>query len=446
MAISDMGIAQIREGLASKQFTACEVAQASLDRIAQADSQVHAFLEVTSEAAMAAAQRVDQAIADGTFDTLGPLAGVPVAFKDNMNMTGTHTTCSSRMLENYVSPYTATCVQRIIDAGGVPLGKLNMDEFAFGSTTESSAFGPTRNPWDLGRVPGGSSGGSAAAVAAGMACVTLGSDTGGSIRQPASFCGIVGVKPTYGTVSRYGVVAFGSSLDQVGPFARSVEDAAAAMDALCGHDPLDCTSQDVKAGFRAACQQDVAGMRVGVVRSFMDAKGLVPDPAQTIISAKCRQQQCSTGQFKQGGDPQNKACQPHDAAHLRGSRSFLHRAALLEGDLSPRKQRKGSTHCNDTQSSDLDQKKDHTLPKSRPVAAGILYHKAGHAKGRSGGKQCLMERCDAPLLRSNRKHQKQRAHQINCRKTCNNDLKRRKTVPLVTRILNHKSSFTYPCA
>ena len=184
MAISDMGIAQIREGLASKQFTACEVAQASLDRIAQADSQVHAFLEVTSEAAMAAAQRVDQAIADGTFDTLGPLAGVPVAFKDNMNMTGTHTTCSSRMLENYVSPYTATCVQRIIDAGGVPLGKLNMDEFAFGSTTESSAFGPTRNPWDLGRVPGGSSGGSAAAVAAGMACVTLGSDTGGSIRQP----------------------------------------------------------------------------------------------------------------------------------------------------------------------------------------------------------------------------------------------------------------------
>ena len=155
MAISDMGIAQIREGLASKQFTACEVAQASLDRIAQADSQVHAFLEVTSEAAMAAARRVDQAIADGTFDTLGPLAGVPVAFKDNMNMTGTHTTCSSRMLENYVSPYTATCVQRIIDAGGVPLGKLNMDEFAFGSTTESSAFGPTRNPWDLGRVPGG---------------------------------------------------------------------------------------------------------------------------------------------------------------------------------------------------------------------------------------------------------------------------------------------------
>ena len=323
MAISDMGIAQIREGLASKQFTACEVAQASLDRIAQADSQVHAFLEVTSEAAMAAAQRVDQAIADGTFDTLGPLAGVPVAFKDNMNMTGTHTTCSSRMLENYVSPYTATCVQRIIDAGGVPLGKLNMDEFAFGSTTESSAFGPTRNPWDLGRVPGGSSGGSAAAVAAGMACVTLGSDTGGSIRQPASFCGIVGVKPTYGTVSRYGVVAFGSSLDQVGPFARSVEDAAAAMDALCGHDPLDCTSQDVKAGFRAACQQDVAGMRVGVVRSFMDAKGLSSEVSERVSEAAAKLEAAGATIVEV------------DLPHMRCRHQRLLRAGPVRGVLQP---------------------------------------------------------------------------------------------------------------
>ena len=288
MAISDMGIAQIREGLASKQFTACEVAQASLDRIAQADSQVHAFLEVTSEAAMAAAQRVDQAIADGTFDTLGPLAGVPVAFKDNMNMTGTHTTCSSRMLENYVSPYTATCVQRAIDAGCIPLGKLNMDEFAFGSSTESSAFGPTHNPWGLDRVPGGSSGGSAAAVASGMTCVALGSDTGGSIRQPASFCGIVGVKPTYGMVSRYGVVAFGSSLDQVGPFARSVEDAAAVMDAICGHDELDCTSQQVKADFRAACKQDVASMRIGIVKEFMEADGLTEEVRERTLEAAAK--------------------------------------------------------------------------------------------------------------------------------------------------------------
>ena len=277
MAISDMGIAQIREGLASKQFTACEVARASLDRIAQADSQVHAFLEVTSEAAMAAAQRVDQAIADGTFDTLGPLAGVPVAFKDNMNMTGTHTTCSSRMLENYVSPYTATCVSKIIEAGGIPLGKLNMDEFAFGSSTETSAFGRTFNPWDLERVPGGSSGGSSAAVAAGLATLTLGSDTGGSIRQPGSFCGTVAVKPTYGVVSRYGVVAFGSSLDQVGPFARNVQDAALAMNALAGHDPLDCTSQPVTTDFTANLAEGVSGMRIGVVPAFMEAEGLAPE-------------------------------------------------------------------------------------------------------------------------------------------------------------------------
>ena len=195
--------------------------------------------------------------------------------------------------------------------------------------------------------------------------------------------------------------------------------------------------------FCPLCSQQV---KAGIAERRNGMKQCIPDSAQSIIGAKCRQQQYSTDQFKQGGDPQNKACQPHDAAHLRGSRSFLHRAALLEGDLSPGKQRKGSTHRNDAQSSDLDQKKNYALSECRPVAAGILYHKAGHAKGRSGGKQCLMERCDAPLLCSNREHQKQCAHQTNCRKTCNNDLKRRKTVLPVTRILNHKSSFTYPCA
>ena len=205
-----------------------------------------------------------------------------------MNQEGTHTTCASHMLENYVSPYTATCVQRAIDAGCIPLGKLNMDEFAFGSSTESSAFGPTHNPWDLEHVPGGSSGGSAAAVASGMTCVALGSDTGGSIRQPASFCGIVGVKPTYGMVSRYGVVAFGSSLDQVGPFARSVEDAAMVMDAICGHDELDCTSQQVKADFRAACKQDVAGMRIGIVKEFMEADGLTAEVRERTLEAAAK--------------------------------------------------------------------------------------------------------------------------------------------------------------
>ncbi len=276
----EMGVRQIREGLAAKEFSAREVAEAALGRIASCDADVHAFLEVTRDAALAAAGRVDSTIADGSFDRMGPLAGVPVAFKDNLNLEGTHTTCASHMLENYVSPYTATCVSDVLEAGGIPLGKLNMDEFAFGSSTETSAFGPTHNPWDLERVPGGSSGGSAAAVAAGMACVTLGSDTGGSIRQPASFCGIVGVKPTYGMVSRYGVVAFGSSLDQVGPFARSVEDAAFAMQAICKHDPHDCTSQQVDVDFLGAIAQgaeSAKGMRIGLVREFVDAPGLSPE-------------------------------------------------------------------------------------------------------------------------------------------------------------------------
>ncbi|MCC6109920.1 MAG: Asp-tRNA(Asn)/Glu-tRNA(Gln) amidotransferase subunit GatA [Denitrobacterium sp.] len=189
------------------------------------------------------------------------------------------------MLENYVSPYTATCVQRAIDAGALPLGKLNMDEFAFGSTTESSAFGTTKNPWDTSRVPGGSSGGSAAAVAAGMATVTLGSDTGGSIRQPGSFCGVVAVKPTYGVVSRYGVVAFGSSLDQVGPFARSVRDAALALNAISGRDERDCTSQDVTIDFTRGLDAGVAGMKIGIVPEFMDAAGLTSEVKYAIEGA-----------------------------------------------------------------------------------------------------------------------------------------------------------------
>ena len=269
-----MDIDVIQAGLRAKEFTAREVAEDALARVAATDGQVHAFLETCPELAFKAAERVDAAIAAGNLAAAGTLAGIPVAFKDNMNLTGTHTTCASRMLENYVSPYTATCVKRIIDQGGIPLGKLNMDEFAFGSTTDSSAFGATCNPWDLGRVPGGSSGGSAAAVAAGMCTMTLGSDTGGSIRQPGSFCGVVAVKPTYGVVSRYGVVAFGSSLDQVGPFTRTVRDAALSLNALSGRDPLDCTSQEVTTDFTAALDQDVKGMRIGVVPEFMNAAGL----------------------------------------------------------------------------------------------------------------------------------------------------------------------------
>lgn len=284
-AFAELSVAQIQAGLTAKEFSAKEVAESSLARIASADKAVHAFLETTEEAALAAAARVDAAIAAGDIAQAGPLAGVPVAFKDNMNLEGTHTTCSSRMLENYVSPYTATCVSKIIEAGGIPLGKLNMDEFAFGSSTETSAFGRTFNPWDLERVPGGSSGGSSAAVAAGLATLTLGSDTGGSIRQPGSFCGTVAVKPTYGVVSRYGVVAFGSSLDQVGPFARNVQDAALAMNALAGHDPLDCTSQPVATDFTANLAEGVSGMRIGVVPAFMEAEGLAPEVRAKVEEA-----------------------------------------------------------------------------------------------------------------------------------------------------------------
>ena len=270
-----MGVREIQAGLAAREFSAREVAEQSLARIAARDGEVHAFLETTEELALAAADKVDAAIAAGTDPAqIGPLAGVPTAYKDNMNLEGTHTTCSSRMLESYVSPYTATSVAKTLEAGAIPLGKLNMDEFAFGSSTETSAFGPTRNPWDLERVPGGSSGGSAAAVAAGLATVTLGSDTGGSIRQPGSFTGTVAVKPTYGVVSRYGIVAFGSSLDQVGPFARSVEDAALALNAISGHDPLDCTSQPVTTDFTANLAEGARGMRIGIVPAFMDAQGL----------------------------------------------------------------------------------------------------------------------------------------------------------------------------
>ncbi len=284
-SFGEMSVAEIQAGLAAKEFSAAEVARGSLERISAADEAVHAFLQVTEDLALQAAARVDAAVAEGRLAELGPLAGVPVGYKDNMNLTGTRTTCSSNMLRDYVSPYTATCVQRTLDAGALPIGKLNMDEFAFGSSTETSAFGPTRNPWDLERVPGGSSGGSAAAVAAGLVPVTLGSDTGGSIRQPGSFCGIVAVKPTYGMVSRYGVVAFGSSLDQVGPFARSVADAALALNAIVGRDELDCTSQPCDVDFTANLADGVRGLRVGVVPAFLEAEGLALEVKAKVEAA-----------------------------------------------------------------------------------------------------------------------------------------------------------------
>lgn len=277
--------AQIAAGVAAGDFSATEVAQASLAAIDAREGAVQAFLQVAPELALDAAARVDAARAAGK--ALPPLAGVPFAIKDNMNFVGTRTTCASRMLESYESLYTATCVQRMLDAGCLPMGKANMDEFAFGSSTESSAFHRTNNPWDVERVPGGSSGGSAAAVASGEVTIALGSDTGGSIRQPASLCGVVGMKPTYGAVSRYGVVAFGSSLDQVGPFGRTVEDVALAMNALvgAGHDPYDCTSQDCPVDFLEHLEDPVEGKSFGIIPAFMEAEGLTPEVKQAVESA-----------------------------------------------------------------------------------------------------------------------------------------------------------------
>jgi aspartyl-tRNA(Asn)/glutamyl-tRNA(Gln) amidotransferase subunit A len=279
-----MGIAEWREQLQRGDVSARELTDHHLARIAAVDGTVHAFLDVTAERARADADRIDAARAAG--DALPALAGVPLAIKDNLCTRGIRTTCSSRMLESFVPPYESTATGRLWQAGAVLLGKTNLDEFAMGSSTETSAFGPSRNPWNPERVPGGSSGGSAAAVAAGECVASLGSDTGGSIRQPASFCGVVGLKPTYGRVSRWGLVAFASSLDQVGPFTSSVADAAEILQVIAGEDPRDATCLKVPVpDYRAALAQPVAGLRVGLVRECFEAEGLDPQVKASVMAA-----------------------------------------------------------------------------------------------------------------------------------------------------------------
>ena len=252
----------------SGTMSARHVVEQCFARISEYEDDIHAFNTLVKDAALHDAERVDRLVADGV--DAGALAGVPIAIKDNMCTRGIETTCSSRILQGWLPPYDATVVKRVREAGAIIVGKTNLDEFAMGSSTENSAFGPTKNPWDPSRVPGGSSGGSAAAVASGMTPLALGSDTGGSIRQPAALCGVVGIKPTYGLVSRYGLVAFASSLDQIGPFANTVADAATCLQIIAGHDEADSTSIDkTPPRYADAASKGVVGLRIGVIEDFL---------------------------------------------------------------------------------------------------------------------------------------------------------------------------------
>ena len=268
-----MTISAWRQRLQSGEVSSRELVDQHLKRIEVSESSLNVYVEVTADRARAEASRIDEARAAG--DSLGSLAGIPLAIKDNLCTQGVRTTCASRMLERFVPPYESTVTERLWTSGGVLMGKTNLDEFAMGGSTETSAFGPTLNPWNTSHVPGGSSGGSAAAVASGSCLASLGSDTGGSIRQPASFCGVVGLKPTYGRVSRWGLVAFASSLDQVGPFATCVADAAELLQVIAGPDPRDstCLKADVP-DYTAALDQPIKGLKVGMIRECFEADGL----------------------------------------------------------------------------------------------------------------------------------------------------------------------------
>jgi len=282
MQLDNLTISQLRQKLASGETTSVALTKAFLARIAETNDKVNTFITVCEREALAAAAAADERIKAGN---AAPLTGIPLAVKDIFNTLDVRTTCGSKILDNYVSPYDATAIAKLREQGAVIIGKLNMDEFAMGSSNENSAAGPVRNPWDLGRVPGGSSGGSAAAIAAGQALVTLGTDTGGSVRQPASHCGVVGLKPTYGRVSRYGVVAFASSLDQVGPLARNVEDCATLLGAVAGYDPMDSTSVDTPVpDYLATLKDGVKGKKIGLPKEYF-IDGLNADVKKSIDAA-----------------------------------------------------------------------------------------------------------------------------------------------------------------
>jgi aspartyl-tRNA(Asn)/glutamyl-tRNA(Gln) amidotransferase subunit A len=282
MNIFDMTIHELHHALKNKHISSVEATSAMLERIASVEPRIGSFITVTSEQALTSAGKADQRIASGD---CGMLTGIPLAIKDIFLTEGIRTTCGSRILKNFMPPYSATSWEKLRERGAVLLGKLNQDEFAMGSSNESSSFGPCRNPWDTSRIPGGSSGGSAAAIAARQATATLGTDTGGSIRQPASHCGCVGLKPTYGRVSRYGVIAYASSLDQVGPLTRDVADCATMLGAIAGHDPKDSTSVDTPVpDYSATLALGVKGLKIGLPKEYF-INGLNPDVQKSMQSA-----------------------------------------------------------------------------------------------------------------------------------------------------------------
>jgi aspartyl-tRNA(Asn)/glutamyl-tRNA(Gln) amidotransferase subunit A len=285
--LTGLSVRAILAALRRGELSSRELTTACLARIEQLDPALHAFLTLTGESGLQAAKAADRRLAEArrSGEPVPPLLGLPLGVKDLLAQSGVRCTCGSKMLENFVAPYTATSLARLFDAGAFSLGRTNLDEYAMGSSTENSAYGPTRNPWNLERVPGGSSGGSAAAVAAGLVPAAIGTDTGGSVRQPASFCGVTGIKPTYGRVSRYGLVAYGSSLDTVGVLARSVEDAALVFQPMAGYDPLDATSLDEPVpDYRLPDEPDLRGLRVGVPDEYFIA-GMQPEVEQAVRAA-----------------------------------------------------------------------------------------------------------------------------------------------------------------